>query len=213
MTLLTDPRRTGQWAFFRQWLRNPLGIAAVSPSSPLLARRMIEALPAGSRRLIELGGGTGAITRELLSYGIAPSELLVLELDAAMHRSLSQQFPGVHLLHADASQLSRHAEESGFLNAGPVDAVVSGLGLLSMPRSLQHAIVREAFDCMRPEGRLVQFTYGPVSPVAREVIDDLGLRVERTSFTWRNVPPAAVYVYERSPSRPVPAVPMGRRAG
>ena len=98
----------------------------------------------------------------------------------------------------DAAQVRELAARSGFLAAGPADAVVSGLGLLTMPRSLQQRIMAESFACLRPGGRFVQFTYGPASPVAREVLDALGLVARRASFTWWNVPPATVYVYERS---------------
>jgi phospholipid N-methyltransferase len=186
-----------RWAFFRQWLRNPLGVAAVSPSSPQLARQMIAALPPNAMRLVELGGGTGAITEELLRHGIAPADLMVLELNEAMHQTLKQRFPDIRLHLANAADVRRIARDSGFLDAGLADAVVSGLGILSMPKPLQREIVGEAFACLRPDGRFVQFTYGPASPVAREVLDELQLSARRVSFTWWNVPPATVYVYER----------------
>ena len=195
----TADRQT-RWAFFRQWLKNPLGVAAVSPSSPQLARQMIAALPPRAHRLIELGGGTGAITEQLLAHGIAPKNLLVLELNEAMHQTLRQRFPDIRLHLANAADVQRVARDSGFLDAGPADAVISGLGLLSMPKPLQREIVGEAFACLRPDGRFVQFTYGPASPVAREVLDDLQLIARRASFTWWNVPPATVYVYERRPA-------------
>jgi phospholipid N-methyltransferase len=202
--------RQSRWSFFRQWLRNPIGVAAVSPSSPQLARQMIAALPPGARRLIELGGGTGAITEQLLAHGIAPGDLLVLELNEAMHQTLRERFPEVRVQLGDAAQVRALAESTGFLAEGPADAVVSGLGLLTMPRALQRRIVSEAFACLRPDGRFVQFTYGPASPVAREVLDELGLSARRASFTWWNVPPATVYVYERPPSG---AARSGRREG
>ena len=211
MPTYSDHDRLSRWAFFLQWLKNPLGVAAVSPSSPQLARQMIAALPARSMRLIELGGGTGAITEQLLGHGIAPSDLMVLELNEAMHQTLKQRFPDIRLHLANAADVRRIALESGFLEAGPADAVVSGLGLLSMPRPLQREIVGEAFECLRPDGRFVQFTYGPASPVAREVLDELKLTSRRASFTWWNVPPATVYVYERQRSKGVPAQPMGTR--
>jgi len=46
----------------------------------------------------------------------------------------------------------------------------------------------------------------------REVQDDLQLVARRASFTWWNMPPATVYVYERRRSRSVPATRMGHRA-
>lgn len=213
MPSLDAADRQTRWAFFRQWLKNPLGVAAVSPSSPQLARQMIAALPDGTRRVIELGGGTGAITAALLESGIAPRDLMVLELNEAMHQTLRQRFPDIRLHLADAAGVHRLATETGFLDEGGADAVVSGLGLLSMPRALQRAILEASFACLRPGGRLVQFTYGPASPVPRDVLDELGLDVRRASFTWWNVPPATVYVYARWCSTGVPATPMGPRAG
>ena len=191
------------WTFFRQWLKNPRGVAAISPSSQQLARQMMSELPRGARRVIELGGGTGVFTRALLGHGIAPADLLVLELNEELHQHLQRHFPQVHVACADARDLGDVARAHGFHAEAPVDAIVSGLGLLSMPRQTQQAILGSAFDCMQPQGRFVQFTYGPANPVAREVLEDLGLNARRGSFTWWNVPPATVYVYSRRVSRAI----------
>ena len=62
-----------------------------------------------------------------------------------------------------------------------------------------------AFQTLRPDGRLIQFTYGPASPVAREVLEALDLNARRGNFAWWNMPPATVYVYSRNRSRAVKA--------
>ncbi len=191
------------WTFFRQWLKNPIRVAAISPSSKQLARQMMSQLPPTCRRIIELGGGTGVFTEALLGHGIAPADLLVLELNEELHQHLVRLFPGVGVVCGDAGDLRRIAESHGFAGEQPADAVISGLGLLSMPRSIQQGIISAAFDCMPPEGRFVQFTYGPANPVMREVIESLGLVARRASFTWWNVPPATVYVYQRRTSRAI----------
>ena len=189
------------WTFFRQWLKNPLRVAAISPSSKQLARQMMSQLPRASRRVIELGGGTGVFTQALLDHGIAPADLLVLELNEELHQHLVRQFPGSRVVCADAGNLSEVAKAQGFTGAESADAVISGLGLLSMPRQTQQLILQAAFDSLKPEGRFVQFTYGPANPVTREVVDELELTARRASFTWWNVPPATVYVYQRRISR------------
>lgn len=194
------------WTFFRQWLKNPLAMAALSPSGQQLTRQMIAELPHGTRRVVELGGGTGVFTRALIAHGIIPDELLVLELNDALFEHLRSRFPKAHVVCGDARELKQIAIDDGFLGQGMADVVISGLGLLSMSRPMQSDILRSAFDVLKPDGRLVQFTYGPKSPVSREILADLGLSVRRGGFAWWNVPPATVYVYTRNRSRSIHAV-------
>jgi phosphatidylethanolamine/phosphatidyl-N-methylethanolamine N-methyltransferase len=187
-----------RWTLLRQWLKNPLRTAAVLPSSAELAAAMVTELPRNTHRVIELGGGTGAITVALLAAGIAPTDLLVLELNEELHAHLHARFPQVHIVEGDARDLPDIAWRCRYLDAGLADAIVSGLGLLSMPRDTQHAILTAAFACLRVDGRFIQFTYGPNPPVAEEVMRGLGLQVRRGEFVLRNVPPATVYVYTRA---------------
>lgn len=190
-----------RWTLLRQWLKNPRRTAAVAPSSRELAAAMLAELPPDAHRVIELGGGTGALTRALLAHGIRGDALLVLELNEELHAHLRARFPGVRVEEGDARDLPAIAARTGFLAAGPADAIVSGLGLLSMPREAQQAVLEAAFACLRPGGRFIQFTYGPQPPLAAGVVEDLRLSVRRGDFVLRNVPPATVYVYSRGPAK------------
>lgn len=187
--------------FFRQWLKNPLKVAALSPSSRQLARLMIHELPKGAERVIELGGGTGVFTRALLNHGIRPQHLMVLELNQELHHYLTQRFADAHVVCGDARELRSIVRKAHFTADGPVDAILSGLGLLSMSKRMQREILEAAFGVLAPEGRMIQFSYGPVSPVNRELLDDLGLTVRRGGFAWWNIPPATVYVFQKSRSK------------
>ncbi len=196
------------WTFFLQWLKNPRRVAAISPSSKQLARQMMTQLPRHARRVIELGGGTGVFTQALVDHGIAPADMLVLELNEELHQHLVQQFPHAHVVCGDATDLADIARARGFVDDKRADAIISGLGLLSMPRQTQQSILQAAFNSLQPDGRFIQFTYGPANPVIREVIDSLELTARRASFTWWNVPPATVYVYQRRVSRSMPPLSM-----
>ncbi len=189
------------WTFFRQWLKAPLTTAAVSPSSKELAAEMLSQLPDGARKVIELGGGTGVFTEALIERGIAPENLLVFELNESLHLHLMQRFPLARIVCADALSTARVVEREKFAQPGEVDAVISGLGLLSMSAELQQGILEAAFSVMGAQGRFIQFTYGPTNPVKREVMRELHLSAKRTGFTVWNVPPASVYVITRSKSR------------
>ena len=196
-------RHSEKLRFIGQWLKNPRQTAAVAPSSPELAAAMLAEMPADTRRVIELGGGTGALTRAIVSHGITGDALLVLELNEELHAHLHRRFPDELLVLGDAAELPRLARAAGYLDAGRADAIVSGLGLLAMERDAQAKILRAAFECLHPDGALVQFTYGPVSPVGDELRDELGLVARHGAFVLRNVPPATVWVYRRSRARSI----------
>jgi phospholipid N-methyltransferase len=161
--------------------------------------------------VIELGGGTGVFTAALLDHGIPPQDLLVLELNEDLHQHLAERFADALIVCGDARELPDIVERSGYAKRGPASAVLSGLGLLSMGRDTQQAIVEAAFAVLAPEGRLIQFTYGPTCPIRAEVLEELGLSARRGSVTWRNVPPATVWVFTRSSSRRIAPTSMRAR--
>lgn len=197
MTTLLSDALPPWMLMLRQWLKHPRRTAAIAPSGPELATAMAAELPPGARRVIELGGGTGALTKALLAYGIPAQDLLIVELNDAMHARLQRRFPQARNVHGDARQLREIAGAQGFVGEDAADAIVSGLGVLSMDRRLQREIYAAAFDCLRAGGPLIQFTYGPQPPLADEIARELGLEATRGAFVLRNVPPATVYVYRR----------------
>ncbi|HEY2346724.1 MAG TPA: methyltransferase domain-containing protein [Xanthomonadaceae bacterium] len=194
----TTADRAHAWTFFRQWLKNPIKMASITPSGQQLAGMMMAELPTGARRVVELGGGTGVFTAALLKHGIAPQDLMVVELNPELSIHLQRLFPQARVVQGDARELARIATDNGFAEGGPVDAIVSGLGMLSMPKTLQRDIVAAAFACIRPGGHFVQFTYGPAVPIAQDVVDALDLQARKGATAWRNLPPATVYVFTRS---------------
>jgi phosphatidylethanolamine/phosphatidyl-N-methylethanolamine N-methyltransferase len=191
------PAYTQQLTFFREWIKHPLQMASVLPSGQPLARKMIGAMPDDSECVIELGGGTGVITEALLDHGVSPAQLLVLEMNETMHGILRRRFPHAHVLCADARHVNELATRTGVLAPAGADAILSSLGLLTMPPSLQHDILAAAFAVLRPGGVFVQYTYGWRSPLDAQVRKNLQLRCERAGMVWRNLPPAQVYVYSR----------------
>ena len=181
--------------FLKRWLKNPGQIGAIAPSSKRLADAMARQVPhGGSGAVIELGGGTGSITEGLLRAHIAPSRLVIIERDPALHRLLQQQFPKSHVVLGDAAELVKAVQPLGIAGA---DAVVSGLPLLIFPREVQDAIGRGVFDLLKPGAPFIQFTYGPYSPVSRE---RLGITGKVASWVGINLPPASVWVYRRAVS-------------
>jgi phosphatidylethanolamine/phosphatidyl-N-methylethanolamine N-methyltransferase len=98
----------------------------------------------------------------------------------------------VRVLQGDAAELRRLLREAGI---GPVKAVISGLPLLSIPDRICLRIIAEAAGALTEDGVLVQFTYGPASPVSRRILARVGLEARRTSWVVDNFPPASVWRY------------------
>ena len=183
--------------FFRQWLRDPRAVASLTPSGRDLARKVATACGPSARSVVELGGGTGAITEALLDRGVASDRLLVLERNPELYALLVARFPAVEVVRGDAFRLADVVEGSRHLEVGGVDAVASGLGLVTMSDDEQRRLLKQVLRVLRPEGRLVQFTYLPRSPVKPELRAELGLEARRVAASLANLPPAFVYVLRR----------------
>ncbi|TQF76515.1 methyltransferase domain-containing protein [Elioraea sp. Yellowstone] len=182
------------WLFFRRWLANPLEMGSIVPSSPALGRRVAAAVRAGPPGgVVELGAGTGAITRALIEGGIAPSRLTVVEIVPEMAAVLRATFPGVTVLCGDAWRLPALLAPD---RQGGIGAVVCGIPLVLLPLARQRALV-EAIQAVAPGRGFLHYTYCITSPLpARK----LGLRGRRVAWTPANLPPASVWHY--APMRP-----------
>src|SRR3954466_4300315 len=86
-------------AFIRHWIDKPLSMGAVTPSGKLLARAMARCVdPAVAGPVIELGSGTGAVTKALVERGVEPSRLVLVEFNPSfcrLVRAPSPADPGV----------------------------------------------------------------------------------------------------------------------
>ena len=174
--------------FLGQLLRRPHEVVALAPSSEGLARAMAAQVPNGQGPVMELGAGTGKITRALLESGVAPQDLHAIELQNEFVLHLRSNLPDVHVHHGKAQEIARFAP-------CPAKAVVSGLPLLSMPNTVQEEILTGVRQVLQPGGSFIQFTYGPTPPVAECLRQAFGLSWTKGKRIWNNLPPARVYAF------------------
>lgn len=191
--------KNAELVFFSKWLRSPMRVASVTPSSAPLARAMVAALPDAGGLVVELGGGTGPITHALLQAGTPDGQLVVIERDPGFHQHLQRRFPGVEVLLGDAFEL--HALISRHADGKPVRAVVSGLPLLPMSAEQQYMLLAQTLQIGDGTAPFIQFSYGLKSPLRPAVERELGLHSQCVAQVWRNVPPAKVWRYERAEDR------------
>ena len=194
--IIRQKHRTRSHHFIAAWIRSPLKIGACLPSSRSLARAMaaeVDIRTPGA--VVELGAGTGAVTQALLQAGIAPDKLIIIERDERLHALMSKQFPQLNVVCADAAKMDAVLREAGVKQ---VSAIVSSLPLLSMPKQVRRLIEHQMLTMIGESGVLIQFTYGPKSPISRDNLRRHHLHGRRAKLVVANVPPAHVWVYQRN---------------
>ncbi len=181
--------------FFSQLMGGWRRTGAILPSSPRLARAMVDAIGplAPGQVVVELGPGTGVFTREL-ARRLPGHPIVAVEANHDFAGRLRGRHPAVNVVAGCASRLRNHLAEL-HIEPGRVGAVISGLPLLSLPGDLPRAILASITDILPPGGRLIQFTYSRRA-WRRFAID--GLQRGRTRRIWLNVPPAVVMEFVRS---------------
>jgi phosphatidylethanolamine/phosphatidyl-N-methylethanolamine N-methyltransferase len=179
--------------FIRTWLEKPLSLGAVTPSSKALARTMAAYVdPNAPGAVVELGPGTGAITDALVTQGIDPGRLVLVEFDSTFCRLLRRRYPAATVVQGDAYGLKSLL--TGLLQK-PAAAVVSGLPLFTKPMRTRLRLLFEAFALMSAGAPFVQFTYNTVPPIPTR-LDRVS--AESSERVWMNIPPARVWVYRRA---------------
>lgn len=178
--------------FFKQWLRAPKEMGSVLPSSKSLARAMAgEVAWQPGQHVVELGGGTGAITQGMIDRGIPADRLVVVEYASDLFEYLRERFPQSRVIQGDATRLDEILHRLQISNVG---TVISGLPMVGMPHEFREAVVRQCFKAVRNVGPVLQYSYSPVSPVRTQA---LGITSHIARFVPLNVPPAFVWKYKQ----------------
>ncbi len=185
-----ERRRAAEWLHFRRFLAHPVRSAAVFSSSKGLSRLVAEQVQlVGDGVVVELGAGTGAVTRALLSAGVPPDKLIAVELDAEMAGFLHQTFPDISVVEGSALGLRELLPASAI---GRIGAIVCGIPVSLMPFEQQRELVSGVMSLLPPGTPFLMYSYRLSSPLPAE---KLGLSGKRLAFTLRNLPPASVWAY------------------
>jgi phosphatidylethanolamine/phosphatidyl-N-methylethanolamine N-methyltransferase len=176
--------------FLSRMIANPRAVGSILPSGSALARAMVaQADFSKPGPVLELGPGSGGITRELVRV-LPRGRLTVVERDPHFADLLTDQFPGLDIIRGDAFDLRRAL---GGRFDQPFAAIVSCIPLLNFPTERRQALLESCFDLMAPNAPIIQFTYGLGKPAAPPP----GVTATRAAFVLRNIPPAIVWVFRR----------------
>ncbi len=179
--------------FLQAFLKNPGTVGSITPSSPELARRMVAGIrPAEDNVVLELGVGTGAITKFLQEIVPDDSSYLGIELDRDLVRSLKRNYPNMKIARGNALDASEIHRRSGL---GKVGTIICCLPFVSISNEVGEKILLE-IDKFMQHGctfRTFQYAHGYYFPSAiklREFMRDRYGKSKRSSLIVKNVPPA-----------------------
>lgn len=176
--------------FLREFLARPFRVASPIPSGRVLARKIAQQIaPQPGGLVVELGPGTGAVTRAILASGIADSDLIAIESERRFVALLRAQIPAVRTIEGDAFRfLELLGAESRSLRS-----IVSGLPVLGQPLERRKKLLGDAMAALRPGNPFIQFSYSasPPLPASNDI------QVGRAATVWRNLPPMQIWVYRR----------------
>lgn len=207
--------------FFRQFRSRFETTGAIAPSSPFLARALTRPIrrrtPGAACRILEIGPGTGAVTRKIVSLLHPGDEFDLVELNETFAEMLQQQFRTNPSWVRVAEQSRIHICPLQEFQAGRTyDYVVSGLPLNNFPADLVRDILQTCFQLLAPNGVMTFFEYMYVRPIRgmiargdeksrlqtiERILQDVFTR-HRTQRDWvfANVPPAWVQHLQQSQS-------------
>jgi phosphatidylethanolamine/phosphatidyl-N-methylethanolamine N-methyltransferase len=176
--------------FLKRWLANPLQMGSVIPSSPALCKRIAALVECKDDEVVvELGAGTGVISRALLAAGVPAERLVVVEIVRDMAEHLRSVLPGVNVIQGDAFELSKALPE---WMHGKVGTAICGIPLVMLPTDQQKRFV-DAVESVAPGKGFLLYTYCITSPLPYR---KLGLKAKREAWTPLNLPPASVWRYQ-----------------
>lgn len=179
--------------FLQAFLKNPAKVGAIAPSSPELAAEMLQGIhPDDHNIVLELGVGTGAITKFLRDIVPSKASYLGLELDSNLVTTLNQNYPDMNIVCGNAAEAYSIHKDSGL---GKVRYLVCCLPFVSLPKEISDSVLVEIQKFMDEgcELRIFQYAHGYYLPPAiklRERLKNHYGKSRRSPLVLKNVPPA-----------------------
>jgi len=184
-----------QWQFLRGFLKNPVMVGSVIPSSRVLIEKMLRPVDWENTRLfVEYGPGVGTFTRPILEKLPEDSTLVTIDTNPDFTKFLRESIddPRLVAVTGSAADVGDILADRGLDKA---DYVLSGLPFSTLPPGVGEAIASATAEAIRPGGAFLVYQF---SPKVRDFIKPHFERIDR-GFEWVNVPPATLFWAWRDP--------------
>ncbi len=175
--------------FFREFLRHPVMVGSIIPSSRACIDRMLRAVDWEKTKVfVEYGPGVGTFTRTVLERMAPDATLVVIDTNAAFidHLGRTIQDSRLQRCHGSAAEVRPILAGLGFDHA---DYVLSGLPFSTLPPGVGDTIAAETAAALRPGGAFLVYQFNPrvrhfLTPHFDRIDDD---------FEPMNIPPCQLW--------------------
>ena len=185
-----------RWQFLRGFLKHPVMVGSIIPSSKVLIDRMLGPVDWDATKLfVEYGPGVGTFTRPILERLGPDATLIAIDTNADFVKFLRDDIDDPRLVPVagSAADVEKIITDRGFAHA---DYVLSGLPFSTLPPGIGDAIGEATARVIRPGGAFLIYQF---SPKVLEFIKPHFEKIDR-GFEWINVPPATLFWAWRQPA-------------
>ncbi len=183
----------GRLIFIQEFLKHPLQIGSITPSSRFLERRIVKASKAGSVNvIIELGPGTGGVTRAILRAMPQNAKLLSVEINPRFNNVIGRIQDNRLITHLGSANDLR--EIISMYDLDPPDSIVSGIPFSTMSSRTGSQILETVSSLLVPNGRFVAYQVN--NQVATLCQPFLG--PGRTDIEFLNIPPMRIFQWVKN---------------
>lgn len=179
--------------FFQEFLKHPLQIGSVIPSSQALVKRVVEkAKVSSAKTIVELGPGTGCTTKAILKAMAPDAKLLSIEINPNFY-NIIKEIPDERLIayHGDARKLVEILKEN---NLNSPEAVISGIPFSTMSPECGSQIIKAINDALAPGGRFVAYQLSKrVISLCKPIMGE-----EHVEMEFLNIPPMRVCLWKKN---------------
>jgi phospholipid N-methyltransferase len=179
--------------FFRGFLKHPVMVGSIIPSSKTLIRRMLGPVDwANTKLFVEYGPGVGTFTRPILSRLAPDATLVTIDTNPDFCEYLKRSIidPRLQIVNGSAADVG---EILGQLGLGKADYIISGLPFSTLPPGVGPAIAKATAAALRPGGAFLVYQF---RPKVRSIIEPYFDRVDQ-AFEPVNVPPAQLWWFRK----------------
>ena len=175
--------------FFSGFLKHPVMVGSIVPSSDKLIRKMLAPVDwANCSLFVEYGPGVGTFCRPILDQLAPDAKLIAIDTNedfvGYLRRTITDsRFSAVSGSAADVGQIiADHGYESA-------DYILSGLPFSTLPPGVGSAIGEATHAALRPGGAFLVYQF---SPKVKHFLTPHWSTIDH-DMEWWNVPPAQLY--------------------